>query len=346
MNNKNEFHVINGDNFAKFSNIIFSEELSTNTFKEKYKDRKDIQTLYEVSNKRASFTFYVLKNFTLKENDIVFCNTDIVELLFKSLKSIKNLKNIKLVTHQSDRPITKSLFNKKPSCISQWYSVNVNYSHKNLIPIPLGVNDYKFSNYMNDDIVSKYFNNIPSSENKINKLYMNFNTNTNRKEREQIFNNFLKKDWCVAEEPNVTAEEYYKNIKKYKYILAPWGNGIDTFRLWESLYLGSIPITKYHRSYETFRDFPIVFVDNYENIDLEKIESTVQLPTHKLNIHYWIDLINNEKIDSNEEAAVLSENYGFNKYFFIYNSKLMFLSKLKKVKYFFYKILKKMSILK
>ena len=70
---------------------------------------------------------------------------------------------------------------------------------------------------MNDDIVSKYFNNIPSSENKINKLYMNFNTNTNRKERDQIFNNFLKKDWCVAEEPNVTAEEYYKNIKKYKY---------------------------------------------------------------------------------------------------------------------------------
>ncbi len=346
MSGNSDFDIINGNNFAKFSNIIFSEELSTDAFENKYKNNSDIQIIKEVSNERASFIFYILKNFTVKENDVIFCNTNVVEILFQSLKSTKNLKNLKLVTHQSDRPVDKSLFNKKPSCISRWYSVNVNHDHENLISIPLGVNDYKFSNYMNEDIISKFFNKIPDTENKIDKLYMNFNTSTNRKEREKIFNDLYDKDWCIADEPNRTAEEYYNNIKQYKYVLAPWGNGIDTFRLWESLYLGSIPVTKYHRTYKSFSDFPIMFVDSYDGIDFNQIQLNKKLPKDKLNIHYWINLINQDKIESSEEELILGKNYGLDKYLIIFRLNLLFSSRLKKIKYFFNRVLKKLKISK
>tara|TARA_B000000475_G_scaffold267948_1_gene259727 strand:+ start:75 stop:1115 length:1041 start_codon:yes stop_codon:yes gene_type:complete len=346
MPENNKYDIINGNNFAKFSNIIFSEELITDEFEKKYKNNSDIQIIKEVSNDRASFIFYILKNFTVKENDVIFCNTNVVEILFKSLKSIKNLKNLKLVTHQSDRPVDKSLFNKKPSSISRWYSINVDHDDENLISIPLGVNDSKFSNYMNEDIISKFFSRIPSTQNKIDKLYMNFNPNTNRKEREKIYNDLYEKDWCVADEPNKTAEEYYNNIKDYKYVLAPWGNGIDTFRLWESLYLGSIPVTKYHRTYKSFSDFPIMFVESYDDINLDQIQHNQKLPTDKLNIHYWMNLINQKKIESSEEELILGKNYGLNKHLIFFNLNSLFSSRLKKIRYFFNRALKKVKISK
>ena len=37
--------------------------------------------------------------------------------------------------------LTKNYF-VKPSCISKWYSSNVDYLHPNLIPIPLGVANF------------------------------------------------------------------------------------------------------------------------------------------------------------------------------------------------------------
>ena len=61
MPENNKYDIIKGNNFAKFSNIIFSEELITDEFEKKYKNNSDIQIIKEVSNDRASFIFYILK---------------------------------------------------------------------------------------------------------------------------------------------------------------------------------------------------------------------------------------------------------------------------------------------
>jgi hypothetical protein len=36
--------------------------------------------------------------------------------------------------------------------------------------------------------------------------------------------------------------KYYETLARYAFVLSPPGNGFDTFRLWESLAVGAVPI--------------------------------------------------------------------------------------------------------
>jgi len=139
--------ILNSYNFARNSDIVFSEILTHDQF-----NKLNIED-YTIINKNSRFVFYKLNKFHLKENDVIFCNTDMVKSLFVLLKDVKNLKNIKLITNQTDTLIDKSLFNLKPNCIKDWYSVNVGFKSENLIPIPLGLsNNYSPKNIFVEDI--------------------------------------------------------------------------------------------------------------------------------------------------------------------------------------------------
>ena len=55
-------------------------------------------------------SFIRKKEYRLKSNDIIFCNTNLVTELFKDLRKVKNLKNLTLITNQADDKIDKKLF--------------------------------------------------------------------------------------------------------------------------------------------------------------------------------------------------------------------------------------------
>jgi hypothetical protein len=56
--------------------------------------------------------------------------------------------------------------------------------------------------------------------------------------------------------------EYETLIRENDFIFCPEGNGPDTHRVWETLYEGKIPIVKKNIWNNSFRDLPILFVDN------------------------------------------------------------------------------------
>ena len=60
--------------------------------------------------------------------------------LYSIYLKIKTLsKNIKIVSSQTDLPVTKKIFETKPTCVSKWFSVNVEHKSDDLIAIPLGI---------------------------------------------------------------------------------------------------------------------------------------------------------------------------------------------------------------
>ena len=96
-------------------------------------------------------------------------------------------------------------------------------------------------------------------------MYINFNPNTNFL-TEKIFTVLLK---LLIGQQKISYHwkmMNIKNIAKHKFILSPWGNGIDTHRFWESLYSGSIPITKDHYIYASFSSIPKLLVNEYSEI--------------------------------------------------------------------------------
>ena len=96
-------------------------------------------------------------------------------------------------------------------------------------------------------------------------MYVNNRRNTNHKEgiKHELF---INKSWCKVDEANLPIDNYKNNLDTYKFILCPPGNGLDTHRVWESLYLGSVPVVKKHLTYGYLDSINSLIVDNFEDL--------------------------------------------------------------------------------
>lgn len=297
-------------NLARRSDIVFAEELTPNQFSKLEVLKNNI----EIIKQDDCRVLYRTKKFKLNENDIIFCKTDLLPDLFSILYYQTGFKNIKLITHQAATPsIDEKLFKLKPKIISKWYSINVEFKHPDLIPIPLGLaNDYSKVNIRPKDLI-KFFD---KSENidgykKEKKIYINFKIDTNINKRKKTLDQFLaRKD--ISHKTNLSLSEFIRDIFCHKFILSPEGRGIDTHRFWEAVYLGSIPIIEKHHTFGEYLKFCISYTDS-ENLNeeinnqMKLFNQDFQMLSQFLTVSYLINKIRKLNIN-NEFSKVL--NYG------------------------------------
>lgn len=287
--------------FAKISNVIYS-----GVFLENQIEDLNISD-FNVVSKNNGFLYIRNKKFTLKENDVIFCRTEDIKSLFYILKN-NQLKNIKLVTHQSDLSVKDKHIKLKPECISSWYSVNVDSSSEILYPIPIGLSNEHFKNLNSkdfDDLQNEKIDFFKTSS-KNTMMLVNFQKSTNLNERGVLYEFFKDKTWVKIDDPDLSKDKYLQHLKASQFILSPHGNGIDTHRMWEALYSGSIPITKYHLTYECLENLPVLFVKDYKEINEKLLLEFLEQNNHnnyayeKMFFQYWKDIIEKDKIISFE----------------------------------------------
>jgi len=270
---------------AKLSDFIFSETISNDDFKIKNKE-------VFVIDKSNELITYINPTFSLSDGDIVFTKTDYVKSLFKLLQDC-SLKNLTLITHQSDIEINKRIYSKKPKAISRWFSVNVSIEKDDLFSIPIGFANEHYKKNLNPDYLSEK----SKIDEKINKVYINFNPNTNYLERIKIFNTYSHNSDFVISTNNQKMSNYKDDLEKYKYVLCPPGNGIQTHRLWESIYYGAIPVVKDSILYKNFKKLNIIFVEDFKNLNL----SNLLQKSNKTFLRYEDFFENNYKIIFNKD---------------------------------------------
>ena len=335
--NLENHEFLNGQNFSKIADVIYAINVPNEDL-----SNFDIDD-YKIISKNTEFTGLKLKNLKIKNGDVIFCNSNYLSLFFKYLNRLKKITSITLITSQSDFSITKKIFVNKPASITKWYAVNVAFKDKRLIPIPLGLaNNYSSKNIRTNDLVNFKFDEVD----KENKLYVNLRKSTNYKEREDIENFFKNKDWVVVKEPNLSIDDYIKDLHKYKFIFCPWGNGFDTHRIWEALYCGSIPITKSHVGL-SFESLPIISFESFDNLSIEKLiteSNKKDFNIAPLNLKYWKELI---KTDINLDDEFSENIKEINHLEFLFWNRIRILSftnsKLKIVRFYIKKILKRLN---
>lgn len=260
---------ISGHNFAKNSNVVFSEVL-------------------------PNMKTFIADSFELDSGQIIFSKIDHVHILLNLLKNESDLTDIKLITHEGDIGVDKKLFDLKPNCISKWYAQNVEYDHPDLIPIPIGLaNDYCPITLKIHDLTE----NVEKKQNK-KLLYINHRSSTCYNSRQWIYEYFKTNDWCTVDHPNLTLKEYKSQLDSHHFIICPRGNGIDTHRLWESLYCGIIPIVEKHIHYEgCLSNLPVIIVDSFKDLTEEFLQQKLiefeykKFNLEKLNVSWWIEKI-------------------------------------------------------
>jgi len=239
-------------------------------------------------------------------NNVIYYKTD---FLFNSgIWRGKNItsyqKNAKvLVIGHSDYEITNEVVNRlKHPGLVKIFAINCSSTDDIVVPIPLGITNLTNESslhpiYGNTVIMNKV---VKEPKTDTNLVYMNINLYTHS-ERYLVYNIFKNKNWVTQEAANTSLmgrEHFLRQIRNHTFVVCPRGNGIDTHRLWETLYMGSIPIVRYESAYRNFTSLPILFVENWNLVteeflrDKEKEIKNRVYNLEKLNLDYWIKEIN------------------------------------------------------
>lgn len=238
-----------------------------------------------------------------KENNICYIKTDffyIGQFNWRGESHPKYVDKFCVIGH-SDYSIVDEISNR----FDKIFCINRYTENENTFGIPLGItNDCDDSPihkiYGNKQVMIDVFN---ENIEKKNLVYLNFNVSNYPSERSLVFNNFSNKNWVKKGNIENTIDgrsKFLRDIKSSKFVFCPRGNGIDTHRLWESLYMGSIPIVKYENTHHLFTDLPILFIKDWGEISEDFLNDKYLEITNKdwnldkLKIGYWGDFIKNK----------------------------------------------------
>lgn len=234
---------------------------------------------------------YVLKDdiSSIKELKTIFVYTHDLDNFFEQV--YPQLDQFILITHNSDHGITNKYVRfLEETKIIKWYAQNAYIYHSKLQSLPIGIANERWKHGNINELVE-----VINRDNKKDSLvYTNFNNDTNINERnhiEQILkkNSFVKSD----KEPFI---DYLNTISKNFFAVAPPGNGIDCHRIWECLYLRTVPVVREHPCFFQWQHLPILFIKNWEEVTLSFLESKVYTVKNNQNIQelnflYWKKLI-------------------------------------------------------
>lgn len=221
------------------------------------------------------------------QTPVFFVKTDYIEFFFSSALLPK--ENFILLTHNGDLEInSKHIKYLNYTFLQKWYAQNVNIIHEKLIPIPIGIANPQWPH---GDI--SVLNSVIQSNPKRDRLmYANFSINTNYKQRSYCLK-FISSKYI---ENNVSFQTYLTHIAQSYFNICPLGNGIDSHRIWESLYLRTVPIVEdtYNIRYlQRSFNLPIILVNDWNklmNLDLS-------------------DTLYNEVIGNFDSSILIVENF-------------------------------------
>lgn len=200
-----------------------------------------------------------------------------------------------------------------PNNLIRIFSLNANVNHNKVVSFPLGIieygssaNDYSFQKTINRCKKKKKNKLVccgPFGTGKWSVYYPHNNLERlGKRDRERV--NLLKcmskKAWVDVQFDKMPVNEYFDYLSNYKFVISPEGKGVDCHRTWEALYMNSVPIVQDSLHMRSFKDLPILFVNNYEELNEDYLEMIYdemlekEYNFNKLKKFYWDNLVKNE----------------------------------------------------
>ena len=260
-------NIITGE---KFQNLC-SHHLSIKEFMpfELYPSYKHIDV------RDFDFTGFNNKEYIHINNDLV--NDLIPELtdinMFEILSEFKN--PFTLILHNNDSPFgdNELKYFDIPNC-KKICAQNVTTYDERVIPLPIGIANIcwewgDLSVWINNKLLSV------RERSEFIYFYFELEGGCRDVKRPDCYESISSQgiEWI----DKVSYKTYIKNLSKYQFQVCPEGNGIDSFRTWESLYLKVIPIVDRNVMTEYFSKlFPMVLVDDWKEFDIESVRDTYE----------------------------------------------------------------------
>lgn len=294
QNNKANISIIDKNNNKAKNNNIITKLKNSNS------------SIFDIVYNNIIFSNYISGDFFSKlsnNKSIIYIKTDYLDN--QAWNVTKNYTV--LITHNSDYKIDSSKFNKFLQCgkFKYWFAQNPFINEPRLFALPIGLMNKIWHKYPRFNLMmeEKKKNIKPTKL-----LLLSFSINNNKDKRQQCADSFINKTYVTN---NVVdkVKNFIGDVKEYDrkffnimlehlFIACPEGNGIDTHRFWETLYMGRYPVVLHNRVNDAFSDLPVLILNKWEDFEkeylmfIERIKNK-KFSYKKLTQEYWIDRINN-----------------------------------------------------
>lgn len=276
--------------------IITGEKLQfiCNHYIGKKKEFKKSNYTFNPNLKKEKILIFEKLDSDFNNKSLIFCYTNLLLDLDELIKKLSFMLNdFILIFHNSDYNFEKEhlrLF--ELDKLKRIYTQNMNVLNDNVIPLPIGIANSKWD-HGNLKVWKKILKSNISKKN--NNIFFNFSINTNKKLRKECYKKVIRKKIPFLE--NRKYSQYLRTLVSYKYCICPEGNGIDTHRFWECLYLKVIPICKRNVLVEYFSKFlPVIILDDWDDLNLEDLINEYEKNNwnnyNNLDLGYYKKLLN------------------------------------------------------
>jgi len=150
-------------------------------------------------------------------------------------------------------------------------------------------------------------------------MYVNFTASNNEGQRTFLLKLLIDRPKTLVQSPEMNDKgriSYLTNLKSHCLVPCPEGNGIDTHRLWETLYMGGTPIVlKNPVINHLVNHLPVIQVNDWREILDEEFLRSEWLRIHsgemnpdKLSIDFWLKLIREKSANNSGKGYWYDEN--------------------------------------
>lgn len=258
--------IITGEKFQDLANVSISK------LEHKQFESQKLNTI-DIDN----FNFPDYSN-----PELVYVNSSLISLTKPNLLSSNlfeklNLFNNKftLILHNSDQDFNYAnlgILQAVPK-IQKIYTQNLNTTHRKVNPLPIGLAN---SMWKHGDLET--FCGVVNNEvEKTKQIYYNFTVEGGMRPEYRVSCKDAADKLNLPINPSLNYKEYLQDLQKHKFCLCPSGNGLDTHRLWECLYLKVIPIlidSNYSAHFQ--KTFPLYLLKKWSDLDLSKLSQVYE----------------------------------------------------------------------
>lgn len=202
----------------------------------------------------------------------------------------------KLITHNSDWAVSKCLESmgvipKELPFNLKWFAQNVDVEHPGIASIPIGLeNPHWHTKIQKTEKISYCMKYRPKYN--LEMCVSQFNPSTHPR-RQAVYDHFAQFDWCWSKQSanGTNFDEYLTSLNDSVFCVCPEGNGIDTHRMWEALYVGCIPIVEDSINIQFYRQLPIFICQNFLDVDYDCLKYVKQNINDRLYENYNMQLL-------------------------------------------------------
>jgi hypothetical protein len=295
-----------GDQSGSFGNIPDHFMKSANLLNLEFAEKVLFETKEYITLFIDNIRLYKREIENVKPQDRSYVNSLMEESDLLSLCSNFPDKKFIIFTNLEDTRIDDFIFDKIPNNVLSVNAVNAISFGGKVNPIPYGIQRKLHTGDNRQEILLQFM--FSGKENIEQLLYVNHSVHTNTEERSGINELFQNQSWVNVEIGSVNYHEYLSSLKKSKFMICPVGNAIDCHRNWEVLYMRRVPVMKKNVYLEyLFRDYPVLFVNDYTEVTEEYLLSNEDLfdqmqeiNLNHLDIQNFYDIIVNNSIETDD----------------------------------------------